>query len=472
MDWLVDHWFLATLFLAYTALLLHNAAVGKRAVHGVGDYFVGGRNLGGLAVGVSFFATFASTNSYIGHAGKGYAWGWPWMALAVFIVVFTYISWRFVGASLRRFVSRVDALTMPDYLAARFPNTGKPDRLRAVSALVIVFCSVLYLVAIFKGAGNLFERFLDIPYEAAVFLTLGIVVAYTSVGGFVSVVRTDVLQGGLMVVGSALMFYFVTSAAGGIGRIGELANQPQTAHLYEWNGGIPFAVLVGIALSGSLKLLVDPRQLSRFFALRDERQVRIGMWISVAGLAFVLACLFPIGLYAHFLLDGITDTDTVVPTLITDANIFPPMVADFLIVAIVAAAMSSMDSVLLVAASVLSKDLIAVCSKGTDTLRVTRFSVVGFAVVSALIALNPPGGIVEITIFSGSLYAVCFLPAVLLGLHWSRGSAEAVLWSMACGVAVLLTWLAVGMGALVHEVFPALLVSCLAYVFVSRMQKE
>ena len=80
-------------------------------------------------------------------------------------------------------------------------------------------------------------------------------------------------------------------------------------------------------------------------------------------------------------------------------------------------------------------------------------------------ALNPPGGIVEITIFSGSLYAVCFLPAILFGLHWRPGSAAGVVASMVLGVTVLLGWMAFGPREAVHEVFPALLTSCAAYLF-------
>ena len=95
--------------------------------------------------------------------------------------------------------------------------------------------------------------------------------------------------------------------------------------------------------------------------------------------------------------------------------------------------------------------------------------VIGFAIVAALLALNPPGGIVEITVFSGSLYAVCFFPAIVIGLHWRRGSARAVLASIAVGIPVLLIWIVTGLDDHVHEVFPALAASCLTYVLVALM---
>lgn len=462
MAWLGEHWLAGVLLIAYTAVLLYHARVGARHSHNMTEYYVGGRSLGGVVVGISFFATFASTNSYIGHAGKGYEYGMPWMTMAVLIVLFTWLSWTAVAPRLRRFTSHWDALTLPDYLQARF---GADNRaLRTSAALVILLASLLYLVAIFKGAGNLFERFLDIPYEHAVGLTLVIVVLYTSIGGFVSVVRTDVVQGILMLLGSTTIFYCVLNAAGGFEAFPELAAAQATEHLFTLNAGIPFVVLLGIALSGSLKLLVDPRQVSRFYALKDERSVRVGIWVAVGGIALIQFCLFPVGILARALLDGVADTDLVIPTLINDPTVFPLWVADFLVLAMLAAAMSSMDSVLLVAASVLYKDVVETVHPTAHPLTWTRIGVVGCSLVSAVIALNPPGGIVEITIFSGSLYAACFFPAILLGLHWHRGTAEGVLASMAAGVVVLLGWMLFGPADVMHEVFPALAASCLVYV--------
>ena len=198
VSWFAEHWFATALIAAYAAMLVVHARSGLRGTRGTADYFIGGRRFGGLAIGVSFYATFASTNSYLGHAGQGYEYGAPWLFMAVLLVLFGWLSWRFVAPRLRRFVADWDSVTVPDFLAVRFAS----DRVRRAAAAIIVFSSLLYLIAIFKGVGHIFQAFLGIPYEAAVALNLVIVMAYTSVGGFLSVVRTDVLQGVLMVIGS------------------------------------------------------------------------------------------------------------------------------------------------------------------------------------------------------------------------------------------------------------------------------
>ena len=471
---MAQHWMALALLGLYTLILMYNAFLGLRASASVAGYYVGARNMSGPVIGLSFFATFASTNSYIGHAGKGYEYGLAWMAMPIMLIIFTFVSWRFIGPKTRLLARNFDALTLPDFLAARFlsANTGPRAPLRLATAVIVMLCSLLYLIAIFKGAGHLFERFFQIPYDLAIGLALAIVVLYTSVGGFVSVVRTDALQGLMMVFGAVLIFYFVTRAAGGVDAITALAAIPDKQFVFDLNGGIPFVVLLGIALSGSLKLIVDPRQTSRFFGLRDEKALRSGMWVAIAGLTVVQLCLYPIGVYAHLLLDGVADTDLIVPTLVNDPSVFPLWAGDFLFVAIVAAAMSSMDSVLLVAASTGFRNLFLPFT-GSQTMVAshqlgwTRFLVVFLAALSAFFALDPPGDILQITIFSGSLYAACFLPAVVLGLYWSKGSAQGVLLSMVAGVVTLLVWLSQGYSSVLHEVFPALAVSLSAYVAVA-----
>ena len=466
MSWFVEHWIASSLLVIYVSVLFYNAYIGNKAATGVGGYYVGNRQLGGTVVGISFFATFASTNTFIGHAGKGYDYGVAWFTMAVLLVIFSWMSWRWIGPPLRRFAAAWDALTIPDYIRGRILGDN-PDAERhpllLLSASVIVFASILYLLAIFKGAGHLFQIFLGVPYEVAVGVTLLVVVLYTSIGGFDSVVRTDAIQGVLMLIGAMTIFYFVTQAAGGITSVGQLTNMPGKEYLFDLNGAVPFAVLLGVSLSGALKLIVDPRQLSRFYGLKSDAEVKRGMWIAVLGMTLILACMFPIGLYAHLILENVTDTDLIIPRLVNDPAIFPFWVTDLLIVSIVSAAMSSMDSVLLVASSTLYKNIIAPFKTIENEVRWSRGAVIAFACISAFMALNPPGDIVGITIFSGSLYAVCFFPPVVFGLYGRVASAKTTLVSMILGMSTLILWITLGLSALLHEVFPALLLSSLIY---------
>jgi Na+/pantothenate symporter len=174
-----------------------------------------------------------------------------------------------------------------------------------------------------------------------------------------------------------------------------------------------------------------------------------------------------VGLYAHAILGGgVAESDLVVPQLLGDARILPALPSAFIVVAMLAAAMSSIDSVLLVMASTWERDLVSLVRdvEETKAVRETRRYVALFALITALLAANPPGSIVTLTAFSGSLYAACFFPAVVLGLFWRRGDGRAVIASLLAGVLVLVAWDLLPFADVVHEVFPAMALATLSYV--------
>ncbi len=160
MTWIRDHWFVLLLFVLYSALLVHHSLAGKRRTRGTTDYYVGGRAMGGVAIGISFFATYSSTNSFIGFSGQAYTDGVPWLFLVPSVVVFCLIAWLWVAPRLRDFTASTGSVTLPDFIGFRFDS----DAARVLAGVIILFASVLYMTAVFKGIGNLLEVFLEIRY--------------------------------------------------------------------------------------------------------------------------------------------------------------------------------------------------------------------------------------------------------------------------------------------------------------------
>lgn len=462
---LASYWPVHLLLTLYTALLAWHAWTGHRRTRGLADYYVGGRSLGGVALGLSFFATYSSTNSFVGFSGQSYGWGIAWLLLAPGAIVASAAAWLFVAPRLRAFTEALDSLTIPDFIGFRFGS----ETARVVAAVIVLFASFFYMTAVFKGIGALLRAFLEIPYPLAIGLVFLVVVAYTVLGGFISVVKTDAVQGVVMIVAAVILFAGTVRAAGGLGSVAALSGRPQTDPLLQWSGVFPLPWVLGVIFAGTVKFVAEPRQLSRFYALESAAAVRTGFWVSTAAFALVYTVLVPVGLYARLVLgDGIADTDQVVPTLLVTAGVFSVGAAAFLLVAMVAAAMSSLDSVLLVMASTAERDLVTVLRRrqGDEAreVRNTRLWVALFAAVTAVLALDPAGGIVTLTVLSGALYGACFVPPVILGLFWRRGDGVCVLAAFAVGVASLLLWPALPASAVVHEVFPALALSLTVYV--------
>jgi SSS family transporter len=465
-----EYWMVHSLLVVYTVMLAHHAWAGKRSTKGLADYYVGGRGMGGWVIGLSFFATYASTNSFVGFAGQTYDWGVPWMLFIPMAVAFSLFAWIVVAPRLRSFTKEMDSLTLPDFIGFRFGSTPA----RVFAALIVIVASFFYMTAVFKGIGNLLETFLEIPYEVSIIIVFFVVMMYTMIGGFISVVKTDSVQGVVMIIAAVLLFTATVSAAGGFGAITEIRAQPGGEALFTWGGGVAVPVLIGTMFAGLVKFAVEPRQLSRFFALEGENATRTGMIVSSVTFAAVFSMLIPVGLYARQILPGgIENTDLVVPTLLAD--VFGPGTGAFLLVAMVAAAMSSLDSVLLVMASTIERDVVSIIRPGRDEkgeMLWTRIWVALFALITAIISLDPPGEIVELTAFSGSLFGACFFPTIVFGLHWRRGSGAAVIASFLVGIGVLLMWDMVPGAAILHEIFPAMILSTLAYWLVSLVTED
>ena len=295
---------------------------------------------------------------------------------------------------------------------------------------------------------------------------------YTVAGGFISVVKTDAVQGVVMIAAGILLFRGAMAAAGGLDSYAALADDPVTEPLLRWGGGVAVPLALGVVFAGTVKFVVEPRQLSRFYALESRAAARKGVWVSTAAFLLVYTLLIPVGLYARNIIPGgLPDTDLVVPRLLAMPEVFSAGTGAFLLLAMVAAAMSSLDSVLLVMASTTQRDLVGLWRKPASeraTLRATRSYVALFALITAVIALNPPDGIVGLTAFSGAVYGACFAPALLMGLYWRRGNGRAAVASFVTGLVVLLAWDRLPWAESLHQVFPGVALSFLVYWVLAR----
>ena len=432
---------------------------------------VGGRRMGGVVIGLSFYATFVSSVTFVGHAGRSYAFGLSWWLICV--VVFTsmvLVSWFVIAPPFTRRARELGALTVPDFLGFQYESL----LLRRLAGGVVVIASLAYMVAVYEGATRLLGVLLDLDPGLVTMIIFVVVTAYTLAGGFHSVVATDAVQGVILLAGGMLLPLSMVVREGGVtallGKVrlampSVLEWQPQGALA----GDVTVGTLVGLALGVGLKIIVEPRQLSRFYGLADDEQLRRGRWIAPAMLFVTYLVMLPVGFLAHAFVtpaelgggSGSALTDNVIPHLLgARVNLLGPVAGAFFLTGLVAAAMSSIDSVLLVAASSADHDLVAP-GRADDGVGVRRTRVWVFllSAVAAVLSLILDQGITEMSSFSGSLYAACFLPSLIVGLFWKRLGRTAALLALVTGFATTLGWFilkqAGGLGELrkVHEVY-------------------
>ena len=163
-EYLAEH---ATILGLMSLYLVFCLAVGwyfkSRAAAGVKAFYVAKREIPGWVVSLAFFSTFASTNTYIGQAGKAFQYGLSWAWVGLFWAIFCVISWLVLGPRMRNQTALLGSYTIPDYFHLRYKSSLSKS-IRVLSAVVILFATLWYMVGITKGLGHVLTAVLDVPY--------------------------------------------------------------------------------------------------------------------------------------------------------------------------------------------------------------------------------------------------------------------------------------------------------------------
>ena len=188
----------------------------RKSTDDVSGYMLGGRQLNPAVASLSAGASDMSGWMLMGLPGAIFATGFSEAWIAIGLIIGAYFNYRLVAPRLRVYTEIADdAITIPDYFEKRFNDTSRT--LRVLSAVVIIIFFTLYTSAGVVSGGKLFEASFGLNYQLGLFLTAGVVVAYTLFGGFLAVSLTDFVQGCIMFVALVLVPVVTIMQLGGFG---------------------------------------------------------------------------------------------------------------------------------------------------------------------------------------------------------------------------------------------------------------
>jgi len=439
----------------YFAVLIAIGAAASRRVRGMADFYVGGKRLGYWVVAFSARASGESAWLYLGLTGLGALVGARafWVVLGELVGV--AIAWFCMAGPFKAATDRYESITIPDYLVSRFGGSGvaRPVRaLRLVSAVALALFVTIYVSAQIDATGKAFHGFLGWNYHVGAAVGFAIVVAYTLSGGFIAVAWSDLFQGVLMLVGLALL----PLAAGAM-----LADQPGSwlaalpvGHASLWGAGgasLSNALIIVGYLAIGLGFLGSPQVFVRFMAIRDQGEIEAGRWVAIVFTIITDGCAVLSGMLGYALLVGAggdfstilgADGERVLPELVS--HLFPTLIVGIYVAAVLAAIMSTIDSLLLVASSAMTRDVYQQLwhpeARPEALMRLSRAATLGLAGLALLMALtvsvtSPDRTIFWYAIFGWSGIAATFCPVIVLALAWKRYNVWGALVSMLTGAA-------------------------------------
>ncbi|MGY9046715.1 proline:sodium symporter [Puniceibacterium antarcticum] len=470
--------------IAYFALMLGIGVYAyRKSTSNSEDYLLGGRNLHPAVAALSAGASDMSGWLLLGLPGALYLSGLveAWIGIGLFFGAL--VNWIVVAPRLREQTERYDnALTIPAFLANRFPT--KATALRLVSAIIIVIFFAVYTASGLVAGGKLFTTVFEGGYMTGVWLTLGVVLAYTVIGGFLAVSLTDFVQGCIMMLALVIMPLVVlySGQGGGFDQAGETLAQVDPNFLSLTNGltvmGFLSAVTWGLGYFGQPHIIV------RFMAIRSVAAVATARNIGMVWMGISLLGAVGLGVFgrAYAERNGLVVEDAETIFIVLADLLFHPLVTGFLFAALLAAVMSTVSSQLLVASSSLAEDFYRLFLRKDATegeiVTVGRLAVVLVGVVAAIIAGDPQSNVLGLVSNAWAGFGAAFGPLIILSLSWSRMTGSGAVAGLVTGAAVVIAWISLDWSASflggpgVYEIIPGFIAAFLAIVVVSLMSRE
>ena len=421
----------------YTAVMIFIGCISYGKSKTLDGFLIGGRNIGAWATAFAYGTTYFSAVVFVGYAGQH---GWNIGIGAIWIGIGNaflgcLLSWLLFANRTRKMTKKLNARTMPDYFEKRYNSKA----MKVLASIIILVFLVPYSAAVYKGLGSLFSAvFPGVPTWVWMLAIAVLTSVYLVAGGYIATSYTDLVQGVIMIVGVILLVATVLSheAVGGLtGLMENLSNfqslpgdpNPTTgSQLTNLFGGSSFRFLCFNIMLTSFGTLGLPQMIGKFYAIKDTAAIKRGTIISTFFCVVIGCGAYLIGSTSRLILGGQLQAggiDAVIPTLLMEvlgSGKLGLVLLAIIMVLLLSASMSTLQSVVLTSASAVAVDLIPSVRKKPfeqDTqMLLTRLFCLAFVACSFIFATRNIPIIVSVMSFSWGVVSGCFIGPYIWGL--------------------------------------------------------
>ncbi|ACV21610.1 Proline permease [Slackia heliotrinireducens] len=476
----------------------------KRSNSSTSEYFLGGRKVGPWFTALSAEASDMSGYLLMGLPGLAYFTGASdvgWTAIG--LALGTYLNWKFVAERLRRYsVVANDSITIPGFFSNRYHDEKKT--IGTIAAVIILVFFSVYCGSCFVTCGRLFHTLFGLDYASMMVLGALIVFLYTMVGGYLSVVATDFVQGCLMFFALAVVVIGSITMAGGLENTvaflsdipGYLSMTTMAVPMVDETGtqmvenGMPlfdepatYGIITIIStMSWGLGYFGMPQVLVRFMGIRSQQEIKTSRHIAVVWVVISMFCAVMIGLIGRYIIPSelLTSSSAETIFIVLSKMMLPAFLCGIVVSGILAASMSSASSYLLITGSSVAENIYRALFKKDATddqvLIVSRITLALVLIFGIVVAWDSNSVIFTVVSYAWAGLGASFGPLMLFSLYWRRTNKAGAIAGMLTGAGMVLIWhnLIKPIGGIfgIYELGPAFLCGCIAIVVVSLLTKE
>lgn len=464
-------------FAAYIVLILVIGIFSARfSSKGLNEFFLGGRKMNKFVVALSAVASGRSSWLLIGLTGMAFTYGVGAAWAFVGYTISEFLMFRFAAPKLREQTEANNDITIPDYFESRYND--KSHLLRWLSVIIIILFMTAYISAQFVGGGKAFSTSFNVTPALGIIITAGIVLLYTLLGGFLAVSLTDVIQSIFMLFALFILPVLVIMELGGITSLfAKLAYSKSLLDPFAIGSGVIIGFLgIGLGSPGNPHILV------RYMSIDDPKKLRFSAYVGTFWNFLMGSSAVAIGLIgrAYFMTaNQLPDGDP--------ENLFPylaqhhlhPILFGIVIASILAAIMSTADSMLLVCASSIIRDVYQKIINPQKDLSekelvfISRIIIVLVVILALIIGFIGSDIVFWLVLFAWGGLGAAFGPPLLLSLFWNKTNKKGVAIGMISGMLTVIIWNQIpALKSMMYELIPAFFISLLLTILVSLLTQQ
>lgn len=445
----------------------------------VNGFVLGGRSVGPWLTAFAYGTSYFSAVVFIGYAGQ---FGWKYGIASTWIgignaVIGSLLAWVVLGRRTRVMTQKLDSATMPEFFGKRFDSNA----LKICASVIVFIFLIPYTASLYNGLSRLFGMAFNIDFKVCIIIMAVLTGIYVIAGGYMATAINDFIQGCVMLIGIVAVIAAVLKTNGGfmaaldgLARVEDVQTSTTPGVFASFFGPDPLNLL-GVVILTSLGTWGLPQMVQKFYAIKNENQIRKGAVISTVFALVVSGGCYFLGGFGRLFSDKIdiaaNGYDSVIPTMLSG---LPDLLIGLVVILVLSASMSTLSSLVIASSSTLTIDVLKthIIKKMDEKKQLLwiRILIVVFIVISVVIAIvqytNNVTFIAQLMGVSWGALAGAFLAPFMYGLYWKKTTRASVWVSFVFGAGIMI------LNMLMRPSFPTLLqspINCGAFAMLAGL---